>query len=499
MGARGRFGRRGLAVVGIAMAGLVVLGGTALARSSGPPGRWDVVVQGRGVPGNSANDLGLARTADGALHVAWSEQTSPSAEAIRQRKISAAGALGATTPIVAGWTEVSDPELVADRGLLHAFFGGRRSTNSADPNEGLIRAVSADGGASWTSAPIYNQNFVGAARTPSVTVASDGTTLQSWYGASEIWVHRGLEPGAPSRLFSAEAGLSEFGPTVVRDAAGRLWVSWCAFGTNAGGLYVRRGDPATGAPTTAQVRLPGSATPFGGKQYSTCNLERTAARRTPMVARVGGGVFVAGSAGYPTLSRVLVWRIDASGRIPGGAFVVGADGAFGHQTPMLAAAPDGRVWVAWLEARPGRAMIAARRSNRAGTEWGEPVRVRAPGAWLLGAINIAAQAGKLDVLGLMHTVSGVNSIQHTQLLPGLTLARAGTVTRPNGSVALSFRVTDAGDPVAGARVSAAGRGAEVTGANGIVTFVGSSTESVTLRLTASKAGYVDDHLAVRCC
>ena len=285
----------------------------------------------------------------------------------------------------------------------------------------------------------------------------------------------------------------------MRDAAGRLWVSWCAFGSGPGGVYLRRGDVATGAPTTAPVRLPGSATPFGGKQYSTCNLERTAARRTPMVARVGGGVFVAGSAGYPTLSRVLVWRIDASGRIPGGAFVVGADGAFGHQTPMLAAAPDGRVWVAWLEARPGRAMIAARRSNRAGTEWGEPVRVRAPGAWLLGALNIAAQAGKLDVLGLMHTVSGVNSIQHTQLLPGLTLARAGTVTRPNGSVTLSFRVTDAGDPVAGARVSAAGRGAEVTGANGIVTFVGASTESVTLRLTASKSGYVDDQLAVRCC
>ena len=43
--------------------------------SAGVPGRWDTVVRGANVPGNSASELGLARTADGVLHVAWKERT----------------------------------------------------------------------------------------------------------------------------------------------------------------------------------------------------------------------------------------------------------------------------------------------------------------------------------------------------------------------------------------------------------------------------------------
>jgi len=487
---------RRLALVGSTVLGAAVLGGTALATTAGAPGDWDVVARGKGVPGGSANDLGVVRGPDGVLHVAWSEQTSPSSEAIRERSIRPGGALGATSTIVANWSGVGDPELVWDRGV-RAYFSGRRSTDPGDPFAGLV-TVTASAPASGWSAPqfVYNGSLSESSRTPSATVLGSGTSLQTWYGASEIHLHRGLDTA--DSVFTAGESLSEFGPTVVADSAGRVWVAWCGFGRNAGGLFLQRATPA-GQPIGGPIRLPGSTTPFSGGQVSTCNLERTVARRTAMVARARGGVFVAGAAGYPNLSKVLVWRIDASGRVPAGAFVVGADNAFSHSTPALAAAPDGRVWVAWLESRPGAPTIAARRSNPAGTEWGEPVRVRAPRPWLTGAINVLAQAGRLDVLGLMQTVGGDHSIQHTQLFPALTLTRAGTARLADGRVVLRVRASDAGDAVAGARVVAAGRGADVTGADGIATFTGSPTESTTLRLTATKPGYVAAHLAVRCC
>jgi len=490
--------RRRIAAAGVAATlAAVVLGGSALATTAGAPGRWTVVARGTGVPGGSASDLGLARTSDGALHVAWKERTSPTTDAIRHGIVSAAGGVGATSTIVAGWTGLSDPELVVDRSGLRVFFGGRHSTSSSDPLAGLLTASGPGGGGSWTSPTVVHQRNQVGARNPSATVAADGTPFQTWYGISEIYVHRGLTADQTDHVFSAASQLNEFGPTIVDDAAGRLWVSWCGFAQGDGGLYLQRADPRTGAPAGPPSKLPGSTTTFGGAQVSTCNLERTVARRTPMVARAGGGVFVAGAAGYPTLSRVLVWRISPSGGVPQGSFAVATDKAFGHSTPVLAAAPDGRIWVAWLELRPGAATIAARRSNRLGTEWGEPVRVRAPGRWLLEALNASAQSSRLDVLGLMRTVSGEASVQHTQLLPGLTLRR-GATTRSAGRVTIRFRVLDAGDPVGGARVTlSGGRGTVVTGGNGVAAF--SDPHPGRIQATATKAGYVGATTTSRCC
>ena len=316
--------------------------------------------------------------------MAWKERTGPLTEAIRHRSVSAAGRLGPVSTIVSGWVSLSDPELVVESGnRLRVYFGGQRTTQSSDPLAGLLTAISLSSGASWGPPEvIHRRNQVGAARNVSVTVARDGTPYQAWYGVSEIYLHRSLDGSLGDNLFTASPPLNEFGPTVVDDAAGRLWVSWCGFGGNAGGLFVQRADPASGAPIGAVRKLPGSTTPYQGAQVSTCNLERTTARRTPMVAGARGGVFIAGSTGYPTLSRVNVWRIDPSGQVPAGSFVVGADARFGHTTPALAAAPDGRVWVAWLEAtlRRGDDRSAALESNRHG----------------LGRARARPRAGQLD-------------------------------------------------------------------------------------------------------
>ena len=98
----------------------------------------------------------------------------------------------------------------------------------------------------------------------------------------------------------------------------------------------------------------------------------------------------------------------------------------------------------------------------------------------------------------MDSLRAGNSVQHTQLLPGLTLRHVRTERRLNGSAVLIFRVSDAGDPVAGARVVVGG-GSDVTGGNGLATVVLGAQRPGTLRATASRAGYVEDTIGVRCC
>jgi hypothetical protein len=225
-------------------------------------------------------------------------------------------------------------------------------------------------------------------------------------------------------------------------------------------------------------------------------LESEASRREPIAARAGGGVFVAGMSGYPTLDRVLLWRLDASGAVAA-TLVATSEPNVSHAEPAIAAAPDGRIWVAWLRPNPsGGRTIVARRSNRTGTVLGAAVTRTAPSGNAVGTVNLSAQTGRLDLLAIMSTVSNEKSLRHTQLLPGLTLVRSGSARRRTPrTYAVTFSVLDAGDPVAGARVNAAGRTA-TTAASGRATL---TLRRGRVRVTASRSGYVGASLSVRCC
>ena len=67
--------------------------------------------------------------------------------------------------------------------------------------------------------------------------------------------------------------------------------------------------------------------------------------------------------------------------------------------------------------------------------------------------------------------------------------------RTDGSYAVTFRVSDAGDPVGGARVTA-GTASDATGGDGLATLV---LRPGSLRVTASRDGYVGDTIGFRCC
>jgi hypothetical protein len=476
------FERRWLWSVVLAL--LAALGFAGAASSAGP-GRWTILSEGTGAPAGT-RDPGLFRTPDGLLHVGWVYSNGPLNEDLLHRTISPAGALGAVTPIVQGWTGIADPAFLSESSGLRIFYGGERSTTTGDLL-GLITAISPASGTSWSPPALAsdgNASTVSAARGP------DGTPFQTFESFSRVAVHRGLAP-APLSIFAS--GVTDGSSNIVTDAQGAIWLAWCAFGANAGGIYVAPVNPATGEPGGAATQLPGSLTAYQGVSYSTCVLQTSISRRIPLVARAGGGVFVAGSAGYPTLSRVNVWRLG------GGTIAVANAPRLTHSEPQLAAAPDGRIWVAWV-AKGGIAapVIVARRSNRAASTFGAPVRVRPPAPWGLGSFELSAQAGRVDVLAQLERIDGFKSLQQTQLLPGLTLVKRSVALRKRGRAAVTFAVLDAGDPVAGARVSAGGQSV-TSGASGSATIVLRAKPKRTVRATASRAGYVSGAASFRCC
>jgi hypothetical protein len=135
----------------------------------------------------------------------------------------------------------------------------------------------------------------------------------------------------------------------------------------------------------------------------------------------------------------------------------------------LAAGPAGRLWVLWNW--PNGSQYRAVRTNIAKTKFGALHSLALPKS-ASGSFGYAltgeGSPGRLDVVAEMQAGSAYY-LWETQVLAGLSVtvapgswsnAHAGTVT---------VRVTDVGDPVAGARVTLHGKAA-VTGSRGTAVF-----------------------------
>jgi hypothetical protein len=393
--------------------GLVTAVAGARAGESGRPGTWELV----STPVQSPiSVIGLARTSDGVLHVAWQRELS-SGGALMQTPISSGGSLGSATTIVSGWSAVGDAALVAEPGGgLRVFFSGIHSTSVGEPLFGLNTATAPASGAQWALKPasIVTADFA-YGRTPAVALAADGTPLESWYSGSTIVVHRGLDPATPDNEYPLPQATSTQ-PNLATDVQSkRMYVAWCDFGPSAG-TWVEEVNTSTGAPAGPAHKLPGSTTVSQGQEHSTCNLS-SAAGRTPIAARPGGGVFVAGAAGYPTQTSVLLWRLNPDGSA--GAPITVASSAAQHSHVALAAGPDGRVWVAWSEEGGGaQPRIAGRRSDSSGTSFTDELRVAPPASTVqVNELDLAAQANVADLLARATSSASNVALWHTQVTP----------------------------------------------------------------------------------
>jgi hypothetical protein len=352
------------------------------------------------------------------------------------------------------------------------FWGGFRTTDTTDPQKEINTALSLDGGASWSLQPgQVNPDGAQAYASPISATVSGGTILQSWFGTLGTWVHAGLSPATPNFEYQAPLGSYGNDPNIASDAQGQTMLAWYSNATGHLGVLAR-GVAPDGSPIGSAATMP-----------STGNMQVGMLGRTPLVARAGGGFYIAYPTGYPTQSKVRVWRVGASSA----PLIVKESG--NAEPVALAAASDGRLWVAWSDNSSGAPRIVVARSNRKATRFGARVSAgrarKSEAAYRLDAS--AAPGGGLDLLGNFNDgTSSITATYHRRLLPGLSLSasRHGDEVR--------FTVRDAGDPVKGAEVRVAGRSGTTNGKGRVVLTLRKAATA-----TATKHGYVKAKRRVR--
>jgi hypothetical protein len=421
--------------------------------------------------GASTDQVGLARTGDGVLHLVWSHPTGPNTEDLLHTVIGANGRIGSTNPIQTGWTGFTNAALVLDPGGLRAFWGGFRSTDSSDPQRETNTALSPDGGASWALQPgqVVPDGAQSYGSNTAATVRPDGTTLQAFAGTLGTWVHAGLSPATPNFDYQAPLGQYGYDPNLAADAAGRTVMAWYSNAANHLGVLAQDVN-ADGSPGAGPLTMPG-----------TSDMQVGMLARTPLVARAGGGFYVAYPTGYPSADRIRVWRIGAPG-----APTIGRVRS-GSPAVAIARDDDGRLWVLWTKGF-GDPDVLATRSNKRATRFGAVVNAGHPkDAAQAYKVDASAAGNALDVLGNFNMGTSTTAVtSHRRILPGLTLKANRGAVRRGRETDVRFTVLDAGDPVKGATVKAAGESA-TTNRRGRVTL--SVTARKPVKAKATHSGY----------
>jgi hypothetical protein len=400
---------------------------------AGPPGSWTKVTNFNS-QGANTDEVSLARTGNGVLHVLWTQDSS---NAVLNTRLSAdaQNVLGTSTVFTYGDTVNNRPALIAVPGGLRAFFAG---LFSGDQNHdgGLSTATSGDG-VSWAVQSTLASQSDGAGNEASTvyvasgidaTLFSNGTPLSIW-GDSGSGYHVGTSQSTPDVRYGTSLA-STFDPGAATDSdTGAVAIGWNDL--DAGSVRVAFVQPTTSPwfPRGPISSPPGASAP--DLQHSV-----------GMTARSGGagGIYVAYLRGSnPFSSSPAIWRIGAGNA----QSLTNADGSLSGVTM----GPGGRLWAFWREEDQS---IHVRRSNTAADAWGADTVVDPPGGtstvWTLAGEGSAVACGALDVVALASVGSDLANYQQ-RVNPGLTLKKKVLNGKKGKKEKVKFTTLDAGDLV----------------------------------------------------
>ncbi|HVF51975.1 MAG TPA: prealbumin-like fold domain-containing protein [Actinomycetota bacterium] len=463
-------------------------------------GKWDKL----GPASANFEQPGLARTSDGVLHAVWvrdnaSEETKRD---LLHAAISPEGTIGTTETIQAGWNfmwPTADLVVTSDGGL-RAVWAGQRSLDSAETNKQMSTATAPAAGSPWTlqtgdvtRGPGAGASTVGAGTGP----AGSGPDLFSWGATQGVFVHLGTDSSTPDHDYHAPlGGCCGYDPDIAIDAVtGKAWIAWYSNASGNEGVWAQEVDTATGAPVGTAHQMPGSVTAFQGEELSSQEIQRT-----PIIARAGGGIYVAYSAGYPSQTKIRLWSIGPDGPATTAATIAKTSSSGPELSAPALATDGGRVWVLWAKSdSSGRPHVYARRSNAAVSTFGRTVHAATPKTGecpSLYTISANAQPSRVDVVtSLTAGCEADIELWHTQLNPGLRIDSSHDSF--TGKQKVTFTVTDAGDPISGATVTVAGKNG-TTGADGKVTItLGPYPSPKKLIATATLDGFVKDSTVIK--
>lgn len=390
--------------------------------------------------GYGSTPVAFARTADGALHVVIAQNTNwgDSFNGIAEVPISTAGLVGAT---VQAWTwsgqaAVAIPGLaVLPGGALEATWGGVLGS------DGPWGISSSDGGTTW-SAPVNIGSGLMAAGDSHVDVAvSNGTPVLAAGCCGNLVVQQGFGSSSPTyQLTNSTDGCAANSDLATDAVTGATIASWDSC-EGSGGLWLQQVAPSAGAPTKLPVPT----------QYGTGEPAILAARGS-----APGGVFAAYPANYSDTTHIDLYRYG------GGSTSVGAVHALHADVWGVATGSDGRLWVMWYgqNTKTGRYEIAVTRSNKEISAY-ERVQVFSLNYSSMNVLEGDGSLGALDMLinGTPGGNGAAAGIYYARVIPVLTAhISAHGIRNASGNItSYGFRVkvTDAGDPVSGAKVTSA--------------------------------------------
>jgi hypothetical protein len=447
----------------------------------GGPGVWTKFSSGT-VSGFA--QIALLRTANGQLHAAWVKQTGVNKLSVASTTFSLTGSLVHNGIAIKNWYSLEQTLALVPNGknIRLIFNGGQDNNNSNKFSLGARYTATSTNGLSWSlvsgslsSHTVLNQPLA-------ATTELDGTPVSAEGLNSTIFYHVGVDPSipaaAPDHLLTHGSAFSLANNTLVRDKDGSIYIGWYEGSNTAAGYWVKKILPAGGTPMLAphskDVSLPDNE-PFGP---------------VALAARVGGGVYLAYC--QPSKSeqcaQIDLWKVGSKTVrvVPGSA-----SGAPVHVT--LSAGAKGRLVVAWFD--KVKSVIRVVRTNTHATAWGV-IRTVAPP---VKANNIAffdglfseSSSGRIDLVANVQQFSNGApvALYHTQVLEGLKVTASPTKVSHLHSTTVTFKVTDAGEAVAGATVSFDGHKAH-TNSKGIAKIkVAKGHSKGGKTATASKTGY----------
>ncbi len=398
--------------------------------------------------------LGLARTADGTLHVISNHGTNSTT--ISETRISPAGHVLGTTTVASGWDGNGGLALlVMPNHSLRLFAAGEHEGGPGGPLDGINSFTAPAGGVTWTrvAGEAWGGVFGAGAGQIAATLAPGGQPVTAWSNN----YHVGL--GAPSATPIVHPDI--FNPQLATDAKTCAVVYSAVTIAGKGGTYAQQLLPSLGP-----ARLLGSNTQSAGSGET---------------ARIGaGGVYIVTANGNA--------QVLALTRYGGGTIDV-ARGA-GYELTNVVAAPGGRLWILWWNFR-GTDMLVTR-SNGAVTKF-EPVQTLPLPANADGVSGIQGNGslGPLDLFADM-LVGNDTGFLYTHVLAEMTVTTAvSAITSKKHKVIgseLKVTVTDAGDPLAGASVTVGAKVA-MTKTFGVATFDYAGTPPGRVPLTVTAPGY----------
>ena len=414
------------------------------------------------VNGTTAQGVAFTRTPDGHLHLVYQTFAGKSLNGLATMEISAKGHPGSQVTVLSGW-QAGQPGLVRQpNGTLEALFGAISPSNVSS----LWGVISSDGGASW-SAPT---DVKGGGSLESLVYGSDvtaapssGNVVVTLPQAGRLIIQRGLGSGSPNYELTNPGDGSTADADVATDAStGEVVTAWNSISGNPT-LYVQGASPSI----QPLQKVPGQSK----------NEMELAGRDT------GPGVY---GAYTPDGQHVLLLRYG------GGAVRVGSVAKTKADGLGVATGPQGRIWVMWGDDAGGGVNVT--RSNKAVTRF-EPIQHLNPKSAVLYRISGDGRLGPLDLL--VDQIPDTGSLQPPSLYYARVLAElsahlyvAPIKNKHNQVIAhlLRVTVTDAGDRVPGAVVTARGVH-KTTDASGTAEFKWGYRVKGKFTVGITKAGY----------